>query len=211
MSGDTDRGPNSLKLKDVYTALYDATDKWFNMGLQLNVDPNDLKRILNEGTLQNNTERLREMLTARLDQGDLTWDQITEALENPTVGKKVIADKITKKYITPQLATTTLPVEGANSMPVMSPVTSTATGLTTETHTTTTTTPTNMQLHVSMNSKQPTTPIANTPQASSTNNSITPEASGTQERGHSSTAQMGKKRPTSSTSPEALQNSRISW
>ena len=54
------------------------------------------------------------MLTARLDQGDLTWDQITEALENPTVGKKVIADKITKKYITPQLATTTLPVEGGN-------------------------------------------------------------------------------------------------
>ena len=87
-------------------------------------------------------------------------------------------------------------------MPVMSPVTSTATGLTTETHTTTTTTPTNMQLHVSMNSKQPTTPIANTPQASSTSNSITPEASGTHERGHSSTAQMGKKRPTSSTSPE---------
>ncbi len=105
--------PNSLKLKDVYTELYDATDKWFNIGLQLDVDPNDLKRIFNEGTLQNNTEKLREMLFVRLlAQGELTWEQIIEALENRTVGQQVIADKITKKYITPQLATTTLPVEG---------------------------------------------------------------------------------------------------
>ncbi len=34
------------------------------------------------------------MLTVRLAQGDLTWDQIIEALENRTIGQKVIADEI---------------------------------------------------------------------------------------------------------------------
>ncbi len=86
--------PNSLKLKDVYTVLYDVTDQWFDIGLQLDVDSNDLKRIFNESTLQNNTERLREMLTVRLNQGELTWDHIIEALENRTIGQKVIADEI---------------------------------------------------------------------------------------------------------------------
>ncbi len=98
--------PNSLKLKDVYTVLYDVTDQWFDIGLQLDVDSNDLKRIFNESTLQNNTERLREMLTVRLNQGELTWDHIIEALENRTIGQKVIADEIKSKYITPQATTT---------------------------------------------------------------------------------------------------------
>ena len=98
--------PNSLKLKDVYTVLYDVTDQWFDIGLQLDVDSNDLKRIFNESTLQNNTERLREMLTVRLNQGELTWDHIIEALENRTIDQNVIADEIKSKYITPQPATT---------------------------------------------------------------------------------------------------------
>ena len=98
--------PNSLKLKDVYTVLYDVTDQWFDIGLQLDVDSNDLKRIFNEGTLQNNKEKLREMLIVRLAQGDLTWDQIIEALENPTICQQVIADEIRSKHITPQPATT---------------------------------------------------------------------------------------------------------
>ncbi len=46
------------------------------------------------------------MLTVRINQGDLTWDHITEALENRTIGQKVIADEIRSKYITPQPATT---------------------------------------------------------------------------------------------------------
>ena len=98
--------PNSLKLKDVYTALFDATDQWFHVGLQLDVDSNDLKRIFNECHLPTNKEKLCEMLTVRINQGDLTWDHITEALENRTIGQKVIADEIRSKYITPQPATT---------------------------------------------------------------------------------------------------------
>ncbi len=65
--------------KLLHSPLYDTTDQWFDIGFQLDVDLNDLKRIFNEGTLQNNTERLREMLTVRLNQGDLTWDHIIEA------------------------------------------------------------------------------------------------------------------------------------
>ncbi len=84
-------------------------DKWFDLGLQLDVDLNDLNRISNERNLQNNTERLREMITVRLNQGDLTWDHITEALENPTIGQTIFADEIRRKYITPQPTTTTLP------------------------------------------------------------------------------------------------------
>ena len=83
----------------MYTALFKVADQWFNLGLQLDVDSNDLKRI--HSTLQNNTEKLREMLTVRLAQGDLTWDQITEALENRTIGQQVIANEIRSKHITP--------------------------------------------------------------------------------------------------------------
>ncbi|XP_064392799.1 uncharacterized protein LOC135340388 isoform X3 [Halichondria panicea] len=146
-AGDTNRGPNSLKLKDVYTVLYDVTDQWFDIGLQLDVDSNDLKRIFNEGTLQNNKEKLREMLIVRLAQGDLTWDQIIEALENPTICQQVIADEIRSKHITPQPATT---VETANSMPTMAPtvtvtpVTSTS-NTATKTRTTTITAATSSQ------------------------------------------------------------------
>ena len=84
--------PSNLKLKDVYTALYDTTDQWFDIGLQLDIDSDDLERI--DAKFQNNKERLRNMLTVRLAQGDLTWDQIIEALENRTIGQKVIADEI---------------------------------------------------------------------------------------------------------------------
>ena len=104
--------PNSLKLKDVYTALYDATDQWFDIGLQLDIDSDDLERI--EAKFQNNPERLRKMIIVRLNQGDLIWDHITEALENRTIGQKVIADEIRSKYMTPQPTTTTLPVERRN-------------------------------------------------------------------------------------------------
>ncbi len=93
------------KLKDVYTALYDATDQWFDIGLQLDIDSDDLERI--EAKFQNNTERLRKMIIVRLNQGDLTWDHITEALENRTIDQKVIADEIRRKYIAPQPTTTT--------------------------------------------------------------------------------------------------------
>ncbi len=47
------------------------------------------------------------MITVRLNQGDLTWDHITDALENRTIDQKVIADEIRSKYITPQPTTTT--------------------------------------------------------------------------------------------------------
>ncbi len=77
----------------MYTALFKVADQWFNLGLQLDVDSNDLKKISSEKNLQKNEEKLREMLTVRLAQGDLTWDQITEALENPTIGQQVIAMK----------------------------------------------------------------------------------------------------------------------
>ena len=97
--------PSNPKLKDVYTALYDATDQWFDIGLQLDIDSDDLERI--EAKFQNNTERLRKMITVRLNQGDLTWDHITDALENRTIDQKVIADEIRRKYIAPQPTTTT--------------------------------------------------------------------------------------------------------
>ncbi len=59
------------------------------------------------------------MLTVRLAQGDLTWDQITEALENRTIGQKVLAYEIRSKYIEPESAepesaTTIPPVERGN-------------------------------------------------------------------------------------------------
>ncbi len=81
-----------------------------DIGLQLNVKSHDLKRI--ETDFQHNTDRLRETLNLRLNQGDLTWEHITEALENRTIGHKTLADEIRSKYITPQPTTTTLVKQG---------------------------------------------------------------------------------------------------
>ncbi len=100
-----DASANPIELKDVYPALYDATEKWIDIGLQLNVKSHDLKRI--ETNFQHNTDRLRETLNLRLNQGDLTWEHVTEALENRTIGHKTLADEIRSKYITPQPTTTT--------------------------------------------------------------------------------------------------------
>ncbi len=62
------------KLKDVYSELYDATDQWFDLGLQLDIDSDDLERI--EAKFQNNTERLCKMITVRLNQGDFTLQRL---------------------------------------------------------------------------------------------------------------------------------------
>ncbi len=89
---------SELQLKVVYTALIKVKDQWFNLGLQLDINPHDLRGI--EANYNNDTERLREMINLRLNQGSgMTWENIAAALENPTISQRALAREIRKTYI----------------------------------------------------------------------------------------------------------------
>ena len=80
-------------LGDVYTKLYKACAKWFDIGLALNCNFDTLKYI--ESEQQDNSARLREMLARRIQSGGpLTWNDLCRCLENPTVGRTDIAKEI---------------------------------------------------------------------------------------------------------------------
>ena len=76
--------------------------KWWNIGLQLHVSNDTLHVIKNDPKLKTMEEQLREMLDGRIKQGDLTWDEVVEALEDNTVKEKELAKTIRNKYINPQ-------------------------------------------------------------------------------------------------------------
>ena len=88
-------------MKEVYTALFKVQDQWYDIGLQLDMEPSELKVIQKNNP--SSKERLREMITQRRNQGNFTWELIAEALENPTVGQNQLAGEI-KKNIRPQPA-----------------------------------------------------------------------------------------------------------
>ena len=80
-------------LSDVYTNFYDTRDKWFNIGMALNIKFSTLKSIKSEH--HDNDDCLREVLAHRIQSGGpLTWADLTTCLRHPTVGRRDLADKI---------------------------------------------------------------------------------------------------------------------
>ena len=78
----------------MYTKLYDARDKWFDIGLALNIKFNTLKSIEREQH-SNQGNCLREMLAHRIQSGGpLTWADLSSCLGQSTVGRRDLADEI---------------------------------------------------------------------------------------------------------------------
>ena len=102
-------------VKDVYSALIKVQDQWYDIGLQLDMEPGELKVI--EKNYPSSKERLREMITQRRSQGNLTWELIAEALENPTVGQSQLAGEI-KKNIRPQPAPSSPPTPAKGELSI---------------------------------------------------------------------------------------------
>ena len=85
-------------LKSLHSELYPVSDKWFSLGVQLQIPPETLKCIEAEHSQMN--RRLLEMLTVWLKRTNPppTWNILTEALESPPVGENLLAQQLRDKY-----------------------------------------------------------------------------------------------------------------
>ena len=85
-------------LKSLHCELHPVCDKWFSLGVQLQVPIETLKSIRRENLPM--TERLLEMLTVWLKctNPPPTWNILTEALESPPVGERLLAQQLRDKY-----------------------------------------------------------------------------------------------------------------
>ena len=78
--------------------LLDVSDKWFNLGLELQLRVGTLRRLRNE--YPDLSEALREMLFHWLKKVDPppTWEGLACALESRTVGEPRLAEQLRTKY-----------------------------------------------------------------------------------------------------------------
>ncbi len=87
----------------LYDQLYPARTTWYNIGLKLNINSDDLSAI-REINSQNLDTCLREMLIKRLHSGvPLSWRDVCDCLRSPTVDRKDVAKKIEEWRIGTQI------------------------------------------------------------------------------------------------------------
>ena len=101
-------------LKSLHCELHPVCDKWFPLGVQLQVPIESLRSIQRENLPM--TERLLEMLTVwlKFTNPPPTWNILTEALESPPVGERLLAQHVRNKYC-PQVTHAT--VDEAEAFP----------------------------------------------------------------------------------------------
>ena len=89
-------GQEDLRL--LHNELHPVSDKWFSLGIQLQVSFETLKHIQSDNCTT--AECLLEMLTVWLKQihPPHTWDILIDALESPPVGEMALADQLRAKY-----------------------------------------------------------------------------------------------------------------
>ena len=82
-----------LKLKVVRDFLYDVRLKWYDIGIELDVEVVDLDEI--KGRELNDGDCLREMLIKRLKfvENRLTWKKLADALVAKAVNELELAEK----------------------------------------------------------------------------------------------------------------------
>ena len=79
-------------LKEVRDFLYDVRLNWYNLGLEVGVEVEDLDEI--KATSKEPGDCLREMLIKRLKFGDpLSWKTIGEALRAKAIDEHKLAEK----------------------------------------------------------------------------------------------------------------------
>ena len=101
LSGDIELNPGPLTtgdMKKICDSIWDARTKWYNIGIQLEIDVSVLDAIK-----QDNDDvglRLTAMLNGWLKQTtpSPTWQALVHALKSPMVGCRHLAESIEKKY-----------------------------------------------------------------------------------------------------------------
>ena len=89
--------PDGLNVNDlgkVQRAACDSRDEWYNIGLELSIDPGTLDVIKRDNAKTNDC--FREMLTTwlKMVQPKPTLAALAEALQSPTVGFGHLAEQI---------------------------------------------------------------------------------------------------------------------
>ena len=77
----------------VQRAAWDARSKWYNIGLELNIDPGTLDTIKRDNDYCD--DQFRALLTTWLKmvtEPKPTWEALAEALRSPTVGYEHLAE-----------------------------------------------------------------------------------------------------------------------
>ncbi len=89
---------SSEDLAQVLRELFTVHGNWYNIGLCLGLGPAILGNI--QSANHANDVCLRNMLIQRINQGGLTWENIVEALEDVTVGRRQVATEIRARHCT---------------------------------------------------------------------------------------------------------------
>ena len=81
-------------LHKVQKAAWDSRNEWYNIGLELNIDPGTLDAIRSDYAMTKDC--FREMLTAwlKMVQPKPTLAALAEALQSPTVGFEHLAEQV---------------------------------------------------------------------------------------------------------------------
>ena len=86
-----------LKLSDLVNELSSVIDKYYSIGIQLQISEEILKKI--EKDHAETDRRFIEVLSHWLNNGDtVTWDTVISVLESPLVGRKTLATTLREKY-----------------------------------------------------------------------------------------------------------------
>ena len=86
----------SSNLGKVQDLIWDARPKWFNLGLNLDIDQATLTMIKQSNV--NGDDCFREMLSEWLKSVEPSWEELLAALRKPSVGHKQLAKKIAGKF-----------------------------------------------------------------------------------------------------------------
>ena len=81
-------------LRKIQRATWEARVKWYNIGLELEIDPGTLDTIKTDN--ENSDNRFRAMLTIwlKMVQPEPTLAALAEALQSPTVGFGCLAEQV---------------------------------------------------------------------------------------------------------------------
>ena len=87
-------------LQEVYKELFNARTKWYNIGLELRINPTDLD-VINMKFKDDPDTCLRESLSKWLKQGDSKpmWATLVSALKCPTVGFNQLSEQVQKRHL----------------------------------------------------------------------------------------------------------------
>ena len=86
----------SGNLGKVQDLIWNARPKWFNVGLNLDINEATLTMIKQSNA--NGDDCFREMLSEWLKSVEPSWEELLAALRKPSVGHKQLAKKIARKF-----------------------------------------------------------------------------------------------------------------